>query len=33
MKIEYVDAAKKYNKDICEKLGLTVPSDYTPLGE
>lgn len=33
MKIEYVDAAKKYNKDICEKLGVTVPSDYTSLGE
>ncbi len=33
MKIEYVDAKKQYNKTICEKLGITIPSDYSELGE
>lgn len=31
MPIEYVDAVKKYNPDICKELGITVPSDYAAL--
>lgn len=31
MPIEYASATKKYNAEICEKLGITVPDDYTAL--
>ncbi len=34
MAIEYdANPVKKYNKEICEQLGVTVPSDYTAIGE
>ncbi len=33
MPIEYYqNPVKKYNADICEQLGITVPSDYTAIG-
>lgn len=32
MPIEYVDAVKKYNPDMCKELGITVSSDYTAIG-
>ena len=32
MKIEYAPAVKKYNPEICEALGLTVPEGYAPIG-
>lgn len=32
MPIEYASATKKYNREICEKLGITVPEDYVELG-
>ena len=32
MKIEYVETAtKKYNKEICDILGITVPNDYVEI--
>jgi putative ABC transport system substrate-binding protein len=31
MKIEYAPATKKYNKEMCEYLGITVPDDYTEI--
>lgn len=31
MPIEYTDVTKKYNKAICEDLGLTVPADYVAI--
>ncbi len=31
MPIEYTTAAKKYNKELCDQLGLTVPDGYTPI--
>ena len=31
MKIEYAPATKKYNKDMCDYLGITVPSDYIEI--
>jgi putative ABC transport system substrate-binding protein len=31
MKIEYAPATKKYNKEMCELLGLTVPAGYTEI--
>lgn len=31
MKIEYAPAAKKYNKEMCELLGITVPAGYTEI--
>jgi len=32
MPIAYAQATKKYNKEICEDLNLTVPEGYTPIG-
>ena len=33
MPIEYYqNSVKKYNADICEQLGISVPSDYTAIG-
>ena len=33
MPIEYYqNPVKKYNADICEQLGITVPADYTAIG-
>ena len=33
MPIEYYqNPVKKYNADICEQLGITVPSDYAAIG-
>lgn len=33
MPIEYYqNPVKKYNPEICEQLGITVPSDYTAIG-
>ena len=32
MEIAYApNVSKKYNKEICEKLGITVPKDYTAI--
>ena len=31
MPIEYTKAAKKYNKELCDELGLTVPDGYEPI--
>ena len=31
MPIEYTDVTKKYNKTICEDLGLTVPEGYEAI--
>lgn len=31
MPIEYADAAKLYNPEICEELGITPPEGYEPL--
>ena len=31
MPIEYAPATKKYNKEMCELLGLTVPAGYTEI--
>ena len=31
MTIEYTDVTKKYNKTICEDLGLTVPEGYEAI--
>ena len=31
MPIEYADAAKLYNADMCQELGITVPEGYTAL--
>lgn len=31
MPIEYTNAAKKYNKELCDELGITVPDGYTPI--
>ena len=31
MAIEYADAAKLYNADMCQELGITVPEGYTAL--
>ena len=31
MPIEYTDVTKKYNKTICEELGLTVPEGYEEI--
>ena len=31
MEIGYADAVKKYNAEICEKLGLTVPEGYIAI--
>lgn len=31
MPIEYADAAKLYNPEICEELGITPPEGYKPL--
>lgn len=34
MPIAYADTfTKRYNKEICEKLGLAIPDDYEPLPE
>lgn len=34
MNIEYAPQVKKeYNKEICEKLNVTIPDDYTAIGE
>ena len=34
MPIEYApNFTKKYNKEICEELGITVPDDYVAIGE
>ena len=33
MPIEYYqNPVKKYNADLCEQLGISVPSDYTAIG-
>ena len=33
MPIEYyANPVKKYNPDICQELGITVPSDYVAIG-
>ena len=32
MKIEYAPAARKYNAEICDALGLTAPEGYAPIG-
>ena len=31
MPIEYADATKKYNKEMCEFFGITVPKDYEAI--
>ena len=31
MEIGYSPVTKKYNKEICDELGVTVPSDYTAI--
>ena len=31
MPIEYAPATKKYNKEMCEALGITVPDDYVEM--
>ena len=31
MAVEYAPATKKYNKDMCDLLGITVPSGYTEM--
>ena len=31
MKIEYAPATKKYNKEMCDRLGFTVPADYIEI--
>lgn len=31
MEIGYSPVTKKYNKEICDQLGVTVPSDYTAI--
>ena len=31
MPIEYAPATKKYNKEMCEALGITVPDDYVAM--
>jgi len=31
MPIEYTTADKKYNKELCDELGITVPDGYTPV--
>ena len=31
MKVEYAPATKKYNKEMCELLGLVVPEGYTEI--
>ncbi len=31
MRIEYAPATKKYNKTICDELGITVPDGYTAI--
>ena len=31
MPIEYTDVTKKYNKTICDDLGLTVPEGYEEI--
>ena len=31
MPIEYAPATKKYNKDMCDLLGLTVPAGYVAM--
>ena len=31
MPIEYTDVTKKYNKAICDDLGLTVPDGYKEI--
>ena len=31
MPIEYTDVTKKYNKTICDDLGLTVPDGYEEI--
>ena len=31
MPIEYTDVTKKYNKAICDELGLTVPEGYDAI--
>ena len=33
MPIQYAEATKKYNKEICEELKLTVPEGYAAIGE
>ena len=33
MPIEYAVATKKYNAEICQELGITVPDDYVKIGE
>ena len=33
MPIQYAEATKKYNKEICEDLKLTVPEGYVAIGE
>jgi len=34
MDVKYAPTStKKYNKSICEKLGVTVPSDYVAIEE
>ncbi|MBR4071115.1 MAG: ABC transporter substrate-binding protein [Clostridia bacterium] len=31
MPVEYTNAVKKYNKELCDELGITVPDGYTPI--
>ena len=31
MPIEYANASKLYNADMCQELGITVPEGYTAL--
>ena len=33
MPIEYTDVTKKYNKTICDDLGMTVPEGYEAIEE
>ena len=33
IEIEYAPATKKYNKEICDELGLTPPEGYIAIGE
>ena len=33
MPVEYTDVTKKYNKTICDDLGMTVPEGYEAIEE
>ncbi len=33
MPVEYTNVTKKYNKSICDDLGMTVPEGYEAIEE